>query len=222
MSYTRLNLADGELIDESVFTHIEDGIEDSFKKSCAIVKTDYSYNQSQMDTYGAKDYSGTWTVKDPKDYPVGSYIIFSVYNTARASNSFIFTIVTAQTSIAVQCTTIGIVEKDIVENIFKNIKVGSTNITASANSDTLTFAAGSNVTLTPSGKTITIAATDTKYTHPNSGVTAGTYRSVTVNAQGHITAGTNPTTLAAYGLSTEVSNLIDSKINALDAAGVSY
>lgn len=41
---------------------------------------------------------------------------------------------------------------------------------------------------------------NTVYTHPNSGVTAGTYRSVTVNAQGHVTAGTNPTTLAGYGI----------------------
>jgi hypothetical protein len=42
--------------------------------------------------------------------------------------------------------------------------------------------------------------TDTVYTHPNSGVTAGTYKSVTVNAQGHVTAGTNPTTLSDYGI----------------------
>ena len=42
--------------------------------------------------------------------------------------------------------------------------------------------------------------TDTVYTHPNSGVTAGTYRSVTVNAQGHVTAGSNPTTLSGYGI----------------------
>lgn len=42
--------------------------------------------------------------------------------------------------------------------------------------------------------------TDTVYAHPNSGVTAGTYRSVTVNAQGHVAAGTNPTTLAGYGI----------------------
>lgn len=49
---------------------------------------------------------------------------------------------------------------------------------------------------------ITISSTDTNtvYTHPNSGVTAGTYRSVTVNAQGHVTAGTNPTTLSGYGI----------------------
>ena len=45
-----------------------------------------------------------------------------------------------------------------------------------------------------------IAAGANAYTHPNSGVTAGTYRSVTVNAQGHVTAGTNPTTLAGYGI----------------------
>lgn len=32
---------------------------------------------------------------------------------------------------------------------------------------------------------------DTRYTHPNSGVTAGTYNTVTVNAQGHVTGGNN-------------------------------
>ena len=37
--------------------------------------------------------------------------------------------------------------------------------------------------------------------HADSGVTAGTYTSMTVNAKGHITAGTNPTTLAGYGIS---------------------
>lgn len=42
--------------------------------------------------------------------------------------------------------------------------------------------------------------TDTVYSHPNSGATAGIYRSVTVNAQGHVTGGTNPTTLAGYGI----------------------
>lgn len=38
------------------------------------------------------------------------------------------------------------------------------------------------------------------YTHPSSGVAAGTYRSVTVNAQGHVTAGSNPTTISGYGI----------------------
>ena len=51
--------------------------------------------------------------------------------------------------------------------------------------------------LSVSGQTVTfnkkdgtsgsIITQDTKYTHPNSGVKAGTYNSVTVNAQGHVT-----------------------------------
>ncbi|MGE6078332.1 tail fiber domain-containing protein [Aeromonas veronii] len=36
--------------------------------------------------------------------------------------------------------------------------------------------------------------------HHASGVSAGTYRSVTVNSQGHVTGGSNPTTLAGYGI----------------------
>lgn len=46
---------------------------------------------------------------------------------------------------------------------------------------------------------ITTSGTRT-LSHANSGVTAGTYKSVTVNATGHITAGTNPTTLDGYGI----------------------
>ena len=47
---------------------------------------------------------------------------------------------------------------------------------------------------------ITIKGTVDDYTHPNSGVTAGTYKSVTVNALGHITSGSNPTSLEGYGV----------------------
>lgn len=36
--------------------------------------------------------------------------------------------------------------------------------------------------------------------HAKSGVTAGTYKSVTVNAYGHVTGGTNPTTISGYGI----------------------
>ena len=45
-----------------------------------------------------------------------------------------------------------------------------------------------------------IATDANNYIHPISGVTAGTYKSVTVDTQGHITAGTNPTTLSGYGI----------------------
>lgn len=39
-----------------------------------------------------------------------------------------------------------------------------------------------------------------KATHKDSGVTAGSYTKVTVNATGHVTAGSNPTTLDGYGI----------------------
>jgi len=39
----------------------------------------------------------------------------------------------------------------------------------------------------------------------NSGVPAGTYRSVTVDAKGRVTAGTNPTTLSGYGITDALS-----------------
>ncbi|WP_429140556.1 tail fiber protein [Aeromonas allosaccharophila] len=46
---------------------------------------------------------------------------------------------------------------------------------------------------------ITITAT-----YKNSGVVAGTYRSVTFDAKGNITSGSNPTTLAGYGITDAV------------------
>ena len=45
-----------------------------------------------------------------------------------------------------------------------------------------------------------IAENANNYSHPNSGVSAGSYTKVTVNAQGHVTGGSNPTTLAGYGI----------------------
>lgn len=63
----------------------------------------------------------------------------------------------------------------------------------------ITGSGAASVTTNANGE-IVVSSTNTVYSHPNSGVTAGTYRSVTVNAQGHVTGGTNPTTLAGYGI----------------------
>lgn len=41
---------------------------------------------------------------------------------------------------------------------------------------------------------------ESKYVHPDSGVKAGTYTKVTVDIQGHVTKGENPTTLSDYGI----------------------
>ena len=113
---------------------------------------------------------------------------------------------------------------EVNQNAFSNISVGSTTISADTKTDTLTLVAGSNVTITPDATNdkITIAATDTVYTHPSSGVTACTYKSVTVNAQGHVTAGTNPTTLSGYGITdgatkTEVNTALTNAKSYTDA-----
>lgn len=57
----------------------------------------------------------------------------------------------------------------------------------------LTIKGESPVTTTAADGVITI-------THSTSGVAAGTYRSLTVDAKGHVTAGTNPDTLDGYGI----------------------
>lgn len=57
---------------------------------------------------------------------------------------------------------------------------------------------GTSVTSDSSGN-ITINS-PTAYSHPKSGVTKGTYKSVTVDEYGHVTTGTNPTTLAGFGI----------------------
>lgn len=87
------------------------------------------------------------------------------------------------------------------------LKTKLDGIAASADNVTFTQAltSGTKVgTITINGSGIDLYAPST-YTHPSSGVTAGTYKSVTVNAQGHVTAGTNPTTLAGYGITDAAS-----------------
>ncbi|MEH8216238.1 MULTISPECIES: phage tail protein [Aeromonas] len=59
-------------------------------------------------------------------------------------------------------------------------------------------------------------------TYKNAGVAAGTYRSVTVDAKGNITAGTNPTTLAGYGITDAVPSSQKGAVNGvatLDGGG---
>lgn len=57
----------------------------------------------------------------------------------------------------------------------------------------------------------------------NSGATAGTYKSVTVDAKGRVTAGTNPTTLDGYGITDAVSTSslgVANGVATLDATGL--
>ncbi len=91
------------------------------------------------------------------------------------------------------------------------------------------FTGASNVTagtgLTQSGNTLNVATADISRIVVNAdsidlaltGVSASTYRSVTVDGYGRVTAGSNPTTLAGYGISD--AQPLDATLTAL--AGVS-
>lgn len=78
------------------------------------------------------------------------------------------------------------------------------NVTVNAQGQVLS---GSNVSYLTGNQTITLqgdvagsGATLINTTLSNTGVAAGTYRSVTVDAKGRVTGATNPTTLAGYGI----------------------
>ena len=64
---------------------------------------------------------------------------------------------------------------------------------------TPTFISG-NQTISITGDATGSGTTSIALTLANSGVTLGTYRSVTVNSKGLVTAGTNPTTILGYGI----------------------
>lgn len=102
-----------------------------------------------------------------------------------------------------------------------NNKVDKTNIQALHATDALRVS-GKTISLYKGDGTFeTIDTQDTVYTHPVSGATAGTYKSVTVDINGHVTSGTNPTTVSGYGLTdvytkTEVNSLIPTTLPASD------
>ena len=127
---------------------------------------------------------------------------------------------------------------EVNQNAFSNVVVGSTTIAADSKTDTVTLAAGSNVTLTPDATNdkITIAATDTTYSantgiklngttfqHTNSvtAATAGTSSAtngstlavpyITYDAQGHIT-GSGTHTHTVNGFLTSSSSLDATKL----------
>ena len=76
-------------------------------------------------------------------------------------------------------------------------------------------------TTTEKNKLSGIEAGANKYVHPTSGVTASSYTKVTVDANGHVTTGSNPTTLSGYGITDAASKThshVSSDITSLDAS----
>lgn len=79
-------------------------------------------------------------------------------------------------------------------------KLNSIKVSSGGTIDFSGVTASNSLTATiKSDKTVNI-------THNTSGVTAGTYKSVTVDTYGHVTAGTNPTTLSGYGITDALSS----------------
>jgi len=72
-------------------------------------------------------------------------------------------------------------------------------LTGTITSHTHNYLTG-NQTISVTGDATGSGTTSIALTLANSGVTAGTYRSVTVDDKGRVTGGTNPTTLAGYGI----------------------
>ena len=79
-----------------------------------------------------------------------------------------------------------------------------------------------NQTITVTGDATGSGATSLTLTLANSGVISGTYKSVTVDAKGRVTAGSNPTTLSGYGITDAVSSSLlgaNSGVATLDSTG---
>lgn len=70
---------------------------------------------------------------------------------------------------------------------------------STSDSVTIKGVGATTVTTDVSGN-IVVTSEDTVYTHPTSGVSTGSYTKVTVDANGHVTKGENPNTLAGYGI----------------------
>ena len=82
---------------------------------------------------------------------------------------------------------------DATSSIAGVIRLGSDTVQVVA-SNAVGAAAGRTYNLQLNGTAnavVNVPWTDTVYTHPNSGATAGTYSVVTVNAAGHVTSGAN-------------------------------
>ena len=82
---------------------------------------------------------------------------------------------------------------EVNQNAFSKVTVGTTTIEADSKTDTLTIAAGDNITLTPDAANdkLTISAKDTVYTHPTyTAKSSGLYK-VTVDSTGHVSGATS-------------------------------
>ena len=108
------------------------------------------------------------------------------------SNAIIITKANLQTAIGSTGLGLMTAEERSKLNSIKVSSGGTIDFSGVTASGALTATVGND-------KTVTL-------THNTSGVKAGTYKSVTVDTYGHVTAGTNPTTLSGYGITDALSS----------------
>lgn len=141
-----------------------------------------------------------------ESYAVGDWISFNGTDWEKIPNSQAITSVFGRTGSIVAS------EGDYALNLLSDVDLTTT---PPAEGNALIFTAGKWVpglasgSGTPTGN----AGGDLAGTYPNpvltaTGVTAGTYRSVSVNSKGRVFAGTNPTTLAGYGITDPIVSSI--------------
>ena len=123
----------------------------------------------------------------------------------------------AITSVAGKTGAVTLVPTDVGVNIGTNVQAWAADldvITALAGTsgllrktgvnawllDTASYITG-NQSITLTGDITGSGTTSIAATLPATGITAGTYKSLTIDSKGRATAGTNPTTLAGYGIS---------------------
>lgn len=105
-------------------------------------------------------------------------------------------------------------ELNYMDGVTSNVQTQLDGKAASSHSHTITATATDDDVIVLTGTNGSNKVTfDAK--HAKSGVTAGTYKSVTVNAYGHVTGGSNPTTISGYGITDAYTKAqVDSAISA--------
>ena len=125
---------------------------------------------------------------------------------------------TAGTGIGISANVVSILPTGVTPGTYNRVTVNAEGqVTTATNIAYLT----GNQTIVLSGDVTGSGANAITTTLSNTGVTAGTYKSVTVDAKGRVAAGTNPTTLAGYGITDAqpLSTLLTS-INAVAGDGI--
>lgn len=140
-------------------------------------------------THAIADVTGLQSALDDKAAASHTHTVSQISDlTATASELNVLDGITATTA-----------ELNYVDGVTSNIQTQLDGKAASSHSHTITATATDDDVIVLTGTNGTNKVTfDAK--HATSGVTAGTYKSVTVNAYGHVTGGSNPTTLSGYGI----------------------